>query len=380
MPQPSDAGVRQQYGLAPDAQVRRARMAADGRVRLTPDSFTLVEVESALEWATWSRPVVVAGTTATLAVRGRWVGEGAPVQVEVTDGRGRRVARADGPMHRDRAVVEVPVPRDAEGVAVAVARVADLGLDVASGPLVVLPWIELTPRWERDGAPASVAQDGQAVTLVVGVDARRDLLPRLEGEPVRLAVAVGEPPEPVVELRGVVRDQEVRVDWRASLPRPRLYIVRQALLDRAADRAGAPHGQPPYRYQRPELVFTAELHNVVAASSRLPVADALALSVADLATGAAAASRPVRLVWADGTAEDHTLDAEGRLEIGEALPGPVEVSVPPADASDASAPCEPPADADVVADVPVLPGRGHVALVPTGQHTHLRLLPFVLSP
>ena len=380
----SDADVRQQYGLAPDAPVRRARVGADGRVRLSPDSFTVATLPSALEWAVWDRPAVVAGTVATLTVRGRWVGEGAPVEVDVTDARGRRIARSSGPMHRDQAAVEVPIPRDAEGVVVAVARVADLGIKVTSGPLLVLPWIELSPRWERDGAAADRALDGEPVTLVVGVDARRDLLPKLEGAAVRLAVGVGEPPEPVVELRGVVRDREVRVDWRASLPGARLDILRQAMLDRAADRAadraGAPRGEPPYRYERPALSFTAELHGVVTDSDPLPLTDPLVLSVVDLATGTPAASRPVTLVWPDGAAEEHTLDADGRLEIAEALPGPVEVSVPPADGGGASEPPAPPDDADVVADVPVLPGRGHVALVPTGQHTHLRLLPFVLSP
>ena len=377
----SDDDVRQRYGLAPEAQVRRARVGADGRVTLRPDSFTVATVPSALEWAVWDAPTVVAGTSATLSVRGRWVGEGAPVEVEVTDGRGRRVARAQAPMHRDGAAVEVPIPRDAEGLVVARARIADLGIDVTSGPLVVLPWIELAPRWERDGRAAESAPDGETVTLAVGVDARRDLLPDLEGASVRLAVAVGEPPEPVVELRGTVRDREVRVDWRASLPGARLDIARQALLDRAADRAGAARGEPPYRYDRPALAFTAELYAAAATSPPLELSDRLVLSVVDLATGTAAASRAVSLVWADGTVEDHTLDADGRLEIAEAPPGPVEVAVPPADGGGApSDPPDPPPDADVVADVPVTPGQGHAALVPTGQHTHLRLLPFVLSP
>ena len=377
----SDDDVRQRYGLAPEAQVRRARVGADGRVTLRPDSFTVATVPSALEWAVWDAPTVVAGTSATLSVRGRWVGEGAPVEVEVTDGRGRRVARAQAPMHRDGAAVTVPIPRDAEGLVVARARIADLGIDVTSGPLVVLPWIELTPRWERDGRAAESAPDGETVTLAVGVDARRDLLPDLEGASVRLAVAVGEPPEPVVELRGTVRDREVRVDWRASLPGARLDIARQALLDRAADRAGAARGEPPYRYDRPALVFTAELYTAAATSPPLELSDRLVLSVVDLATGTAAASRAVSLVWADGTVEDHTLDADGRLEIAEAPPGPVEVAVPPADSGgEPSDPPDPPPDADVVADVPVTPGQGHAALVPTGQHTHLRLLPFVLSP
>jgi hypothetical protein len=380
----SDADVRRRYGLAPDAPVRRAR-SADGRARLTPDSFTVVELESALEWAAWDRPIVVAGGTARLTVRGRFVGEGAPVRVDVTDARGRRVARVTAPMHRDTTSVDVPIPREAEGVAAAVARISDLGIEVASGPLVVLPWIELSPRWERDGAPAAVARDGEVVTLVVKVDARRDLLPRLEGAAVRLSVRLGELSEPLAELRGAVRDRAVRVDWRASHPGPRLGVVRQAQLDRAAARAGAPPGEPPYRYERPTLTFRAELHSVVAVAPRLPLADPLTLSVVDLALGGGpAAGQQVTLEWPDGSTETQALDGDGRLSLDDVMPGPVEVSLQPADGGSAGGPASelapPPPDADAVLDVPVQPGRGYVALVPTGQHTHLRLLPFVLSP
>ena len=380
MPRLTDDEIRARYGLPPGTRIVRLRPDALGRVRVEPDAFAYVEVESALDRATWDRPVAVAGTTVALTVRGVKVGEGAPVEVEVTDSRGRRVARASGLMYRDALSVEVPVPRTAEGVVVAVVRIRDLGLEVVSGPLVVLPWIELSPRWERGGRPADVAQHGHPVGLVVDVDARRDLLPDLEGAAVDLVVRVGSPAEPLVKLRGVVRDREVRVEWVASLPTPRLDLARQAVLDRAADHAGAPRGEAPYRYERPALTFAARLHTAEAVSPELPLADALTLSVADVASGTPAAGRTATLVWPDGSTEDHVLDAAGRLTIDEALPGPVEVTVPVGDGDDTATPSGTPDDADVVADVRVLPGRGHVALVPTGQHTHLRLLPFVLSP
>ena len=380
MSTPTDDEVRRRYGLPPGARVVRPRPDALGRVTVEPDAFAVVTLDSALEWAAWDRPVAVSGTSARLSVQGTFVGEGAPVHVDVTDARGRRLARADGQMHRDVSTVEIALPRDAEGVAIAVARIPDLGLEVASGPLVVLPWIELSPRWERDGRPARCAHHGETVSLVVDVDARRDLLPELEGVPVHLAVRSGSPPVPVVELRGVVRDREVRVEWLASMPTPRLEIVRQGALDRAADRAGLPRGEPPYRYERPAFTFEAWLHTARALSPELPVADTLTLSVADVSTGTAAAGRAVDLVWPDGSTEELALDADGRLTVGEAPPGPVEVVVALEEGAGAPATGDVPDDADVVADVPAVPGRGHVALVPTGQHTHLRLLPFVLSP
>ena len=379
----SDDDVRRRYGLPPDAAVRRADVGPDGRVRLDPDSFTLATLPSRLEWAAWDRPTVVAGGVARLTVQGTWVGEGNPVEVTFKDARNRTVGRATTTMYRGRVVVDVPVARDAEGAAAADVRLPDLGLSVTSGPLLVLPWIELSPRWEEDGAAAEVAREGGVVSLVVGVDARRDLLPDLEGAAVRLTVRVGDPPEPVVELRGTVRDREVRVDWRAGLPGARLDIVRQALLDLAADRAGAPRGERPYRYVRPALSFAAELHGVVAVAPDLPFADALALSAVDLTPGGAVSGRPVSLTWPDGSVEEHTLDADGRLALDAVLPGPVEVLVPPAEGGAADEGAEPPAppdDADAVAEVPARAGWGYVAVVPTGQHSHLRLLPFVLSP
>ena len=377
----SDDDVRRRYGLSPDATVRRADIGPDGKVRLDPDSFTLATLPSRLEWAAWDRPTVVAGGVARLTVQGTWVGEGNPVEVALKDGRNRTVSRASATMYRSRVAVDVPVSRDVEGAAAADVRLPDLGLSVTSGPLLVLPWIELSPRWELDGAAAEVAREGGVVSLVVGVDARRDLLPDLEGAAVRLVVRVGELAEPVVELRGTVRDREVRVDWRAALPGARLDIIRQAVLDLAADRAGAPRGERPYRYVRPALSFAAELHGVVAVAPDLPFADALTLSAADLTPGGAVSGRSVSLTWPDGSVEDHTLDADGRLVLDTVLPGPVEVSVPPAEGGAAEAePPAPPADADAVVDVLAQAGRGYVAVVPTGQHSHLRLLPFVLSP
>lgn len=376
----SDDDVRRRYGLPPDAAVCRADVGPDGRVRLDPDSFTLATVTPRFEWAAWDRPTVVAGHPARLTVQCTWVGEGNPVEVVLKDARNRTVGRAETAMYGSRAVVGVPVAREAEGVAAADVRLPDIGLAGTSGPLLVLPWIELSPRWEQDGAPTQTAREGGVVSLVVGVDARRDLLADLEGAPVRLTVRAGELAEPIVELRGAVRDREVRVDWRAALPGARLDMARQALLDRAADRAGAPRGEPPYRYRRPALSFTAELHGVEAASPDLPFADALTLSVVDLAAGGAAADRPVTLTWPDGSVEEQALDADGRLVVEEAMPGPVEVALAPAEGGAAAEPPAPPDDADVVVDVPPRAGRGYTAVVPTGQHTCLRLLPFVLSP
>ena len=225
----------------------------------------------------------------------------------------------------------------------AVARIDDLGLTVTSGPLLVLPWIELTARWERDGAPADIARDGEPVTLVVGVDARRDLLPharrcagaasgrggRARGAGGRAARRRPGPGGPR-RLAGVA----ARGPPRHRAPGPARQGRRPGRGPRAASRPTATSGRPSR--SRPSSTASWPPRT----RSRSPTRSCSPSSTS--ATGAPAAGRPATLVWPDGTAEEHTLDADGRLEVAQALPGPVEVSVPPADGGDAS---EPPAPA-----------------------------------
>ena len=319
MPRLTDDEVRQRYGLPPGTRIVWLTPDELGRVTVEPNTFAVVTVKSAFEWAVWDRPTAVAGTTATLTVQGRMVGEGAPLEVDVTDGRGRRLARAGGPMYRDRARVEVPIPREAEGVAIAEVRLAKPRLKVTSRPLVVLPYAELDrARW---GAERVV--EGEAVGLSCRVTGSAAGANRLEGASAEVAVFVrtedGAAPldEPVVVLRAPVDRGRVEVQWRATLALERWDLLSQAELDAEAARRGFPVGQPPYVYDRPRLVFRVRLAGLEAESGPLDVDDWFELSHA--VGGEPAAGRAYELTLADGTVRTGTLDAEG-LAREEGLP------------------------------------------------------------
>lgn len=188
----SAGDVRRRYGLAPDATVRRSRAVADGTVRLTPDSFTVVELRSALDGSARDRPVVVAGSTARLTVWGTFVGEGSPLAATLRDARNRTTGRGDGPVHRDRAVVAVEVgrqtaARESDGVLCAAdLRVTGLGLAAVSPSLLVLPFAELVDaRWATDRAV-----EGETVGLSCRAEGPPAGVERLAREPVEVDVLV----------------------------------------------------------------------------------------------------------------------------------------------------------------------------------------------
>ena len=346
VPQPTDDEVRRRYGLAPDARIYRTSGPADKPLRLTPDSFTLHQVDSSLEWAVWDRPVAVAGTTAHLSVQGAFVGEGSPLDVTLKDGRNQTAGRGTGPMHRGRAVVSVEVDRqtaarEPDGVLCAAdVRLTELGLKAVSAPLLVLPFAELVDaRWSTDRTA-----EGETVGLSCRVEGTAAGVERLSREPAEVAVfartASGAAPldEPIVALRTQAEGGRVEVEWMATLALDRWDLPSQAELDAEAARRGLPVGQPPYVYDRPHLVFRVRLARLEAESGPLAVDDWTELKLA--VSGEPASGRPYTLTLADGTVREGTLDGDGTALEDGLPPGPVSVTY---DADD-----RPPADDDGV--------------------------------
>ena len=338
MPRLTDDEVRQRYGLPPGTRIVRLRPDALGRVRVTPDAFAYVEVESSLERAVWDRAVAVAGTTARLTVQGRMVGEGSPTEVVLKDARNRTVGRGAGPMHRDRAVVSVEVDRraaaaDPDGVLCAAdVRLAELGLDLVSGPLLVLPFAELVDaRWNTD----RTAQ-GETVGLSCRIEGTRAGVERLSREPAEVDVLVrtegGEAPldEPVVALRTTAESGRIELEWAATLGLDRWDLLSQADHDAEADRAGAPRGRAPHVYDRPHLVFRVRLAGLVAESGPLAVDDWVELHRTTPSGSPIPDARYV-LTLPDGATREGALDADGRAREDDLPPGGVSVSYPEAD-------------------------------------------------
>ena len=330
---PSDDEVRRRYGLPPGTRVVRSRGAVGERVRLTPDSFTLRTVESELAGAGWERLAVVAGAAVRLSVQGVAVGEGSPVRVTLRDARNRVVGRGAGVMHRDRAVVSVEVDRktaerDVGGALCAAdVELTELGLEVVSAPLLVLPYAAL----DRAAWGQAEARDGDAVALSCRLTGSAAGVERLEGQTAEVEVLRGEEGgagdgaaaalfEPVVTLRVPVADGRVEATWRVGYDAEgKAQIATQAELDAAAERSGGAAGT----YRRPAWRFRVRLAGLVAESPEMGYRDHVDLAWdADTDRPAGGAAVEVRL--ADGSTREETLGDDGRLRLADVPPGPVE--------------------------------------------------------
>lgn len=328
---PAD-NVRDRYGLPPDTPVRRAEPGPDGRVRLSTGTFHTVPVRSSLEWAAWDRPVVVAGGTVHLTVQGAFVGRGSPVRVTLKDARDRTVGRAEGAVHRDRAVLAVAVDRkaadrDPGGVlAAADVELPELGLKAVSAPLRVLPFAEL----DRAAWGQTEAREGDPVTLSCRVTGSYAGVERLEGRTAEVVVLRGEDGEeagadalfePVVWLRVPVRDGRVEATWRVGYDAEgRAQLATQAELDEAAERAGA----EPDRYAPPLWRFRVHLAGLEAESADLAYRDWVAFTFTD-ADDEPYADLGVTVEHPDGARTEATTGPDGVVRVEPAPPGPYRV-------------------------------------------------------
>lgn len=335
MPRPTDDDVRQRYGLAPDARIRRSSGPADKPLRLTPDSFTVHEVESTLEWSAWERAVVVAGTTVNLTVQGAFVGEGSPLSVSLHDARGAALGRGASPMYRDRAFVAVDISRQAaarepDGVLCAAdVTLTELKLGMVSAPLLVLPFAQLVDaQWGSERAA-----EGETVSIRCRVEGSAAGVERLGREPAQVAVFVRSESEtapfdePVASFQVQADRGQIRAEWAATLGLDRWGLLSQAQHDAEAARVGAVRGEPPHVYDRPHLVFRVRLAGIEVESPPLAIDDSVNL-VRTNALGEPVPDARYVLTLADGSTRAGTLDAAGTAHELGLPPGPVRSTYP----------------------------------------------------
>ena len=332
MPAPTDPEIRQRYGLAPDAAVAW-HGAASGRLAL--DTFHVVTPTPAIEWAAWERSPVVAGTTAALTVQTVFVGQGAPITATLKDARNRTVGTGRAAVYGDAARIEVPIRRDAVrsadgSLAAADVEVLDLNLATTSAPLLVLPFAELTDaRWSQDEA-----REGDVVTLSCRLSGSLEGVERAAREPAEVVVLQGTPDddvfEPVAALTARADGSRVEIAWRVGYDAEgKARLATQAELDAVAPAVGTPE-----QYVAPVYRFRVHLAGLSAESGPLGYQDWVEFTFAD-ADDEPYTDLGVTIERPDGERVDATTDAEGRVRVEPAPPGPyrvVEVREPDAPA------------------------------------------------
>ncbi len=124
-----------------------------------------VKLTSAIELVMWGRPVASPGGSISLDVFTRFVGNGAEMEITITDQGGKTLGQYKEKLYANRFSTAVQVPAEARAALYAAVKLPRHGLSLKSEPLLLIEPVMLSgARWS-----ASEAHRGDLLTLTADV-------------------------------------------------------------------------------------------------------------------------------------------------------------------------------------------------------------------
>ena len=270
---------------------------------------TTITLASSVESVVWTAGEAAPGGEVGLEVRTRFVGRGAKLEVTLTDGDGKRFGPFKDTLWSDRFQTRLAVPAGAIGVLVAEAKLPKHSAQATSPPLLLAPRIQVADaKWSADEA-----RRGDVLTLTASARGAAD------GTPTRLSIWEHDADgahDPITEIRAEVAGEKVEAEWA--------YEYHED-TDGIATTEEAERG-----YNPPEYFFRCEVLGVSAESGLLTFKDWVGLHLT-APDGTPFADEPYVVRFADGTEREGRLDGDGRAELRDVPPGPVDISYPDLD-------------------------------------------------
>jgi hypothetical protein len=267
------------------------------------DKVTTVTLPSAVEAVQWAVVRAAPGATVGLDVFTRFVGNGATLQIKITDHRGTTHGSFKDQIHNNRLSAEVPVPPKAREALYAEVSFPKHGLSGSSPALLLTPPIEVdAAAWSQ-----SEARRGDVLTLSADVRGAPD------GTGARIEIFEHDADgahDPVTTFQTLVDGGGVAAEWEYEYHEDTDDIPRD-------EEAGS-------GYRPPEYFFRVEVEGITAESDLLTFKDWIEIELLDN-LGQPQANRSYEIHFPDGSSQSGTLDANGRAEVKDAPPGPYQV-------------------------------------------------------
>lgn len=323
---------------SPDTEIR----GGDGQTSFSvaANERTVIRVKSRLQRARFNRTVASPGATAGLVVYTAFVARGTPVSVELKDTNGT-VASVEAEINRSDQTIPIAIPETAEKHLRATVELPDLGLETTTAGVIRLTkpvWIKRI-KITADGREAvSTIRTGDELQIVADVGEAGAGWPAVvrvfrysdDGlhEPVHLVRTTVDPDEKRVRADWVVGQTEDRGRIPSVIPQERGGAASQDGTEGGSDRADSDDEQAEVEYVQPRyfaevevLGVTERSHDTGGENGFVHLADAYVLVVESKATGESLSEATVNVHAPDGTETEETADAQGRIELEDALPG-----------------------------------------------------------
>ncbi|RMH49182.1 MAG: hypothetical protein D6685_19525 [Bacteroidetes bacterium] len=271
---------------------------------------TEVKLPSKLERVMWTRLMAAPGARVGLMVFTRYVGNGAPVEIKLTDQSGKTHGTFKDKLFANRLAAQILVPSRAEAALFAEVKLPRHGLTMQSGALLLMPPIIIeNARWS-----AREARRGDLLTLEADVKGPPD---GTEAEITIYEHDADGAHDLVTKLPLLVQKGKVRTEWTFEYVEDTDDIPTDDELEQG--------------YTAPEYFFRVSIHGVTADSEKLTFQDRLEVRLVD-EQGVPIAEHEYVLHLADGSTREGRLDTEGRLQADDLPPGPLWVEYPESEA------------------------------------------------
>lgn len=275
------------------------------------DQVLKIQVKSSLVAARWLQDSAAVPGEVSLEVAGTFVGNAAPIEIEVLDGDGKAYAKIQGSMYSNFFRAKLKTDKAAgRNKLTFKAKLAKHGLELASGPLALRPPVEFTQLEWQDSGKKKIDKlaEGQRVHLSAKVKGLK------EGEPVHCRIysktkAHGETIDMLTDIR--VEQGKVCVPWDHKR-----HVEVTSLPDHHR------HSQKLIPYQAFEYAFELSAFGVTARSEPVPLKHTFELFYG-VSPGEAGhwKGKKIGVIAPDGKRTDYAIPADGRIVVENAAAG-----------------------------------------------------------
>lgn len=267
-----------------------------------------IKLESDIQQVYWTRRAAAPGGSVGLEVFTHHVGNNSELKIELTDKSGKGHGNFTDKIHGNHFWAPVKVPVDAREELYATVKLSKHGLSQKSGPLIVLPAVQITnPKWDK-----KEARRGDILKLTVDV----------KGVPdgIEAMIEIWEHDADgahdfITKFPAQVKNKKIEAEWE--------YEYHEDSDEIPADTDLQPAGK---KYSPPEYFFRVRVGEIAAESGLLEFKDWVELTVKN-AKHEPMANRNFTITFADGRKQNGSLDADGHAKIDSVPPGPYVIEV-----------------------------------------------------
>jgi len=265
------------------------------------DQIHTVELPSSIEQVQWAQLRAAPGGTVGLDIFTRFVGNGATLQIKLTDHQGKTHGTFKNEIHNNHLSAKVQIPPKARDALYAEVKFPKHGLKQKSPALLLTPPVEVNnAQWSKDEA-----RRGDILTLSADVKGVPD------GTEAQVEIFEHDADgahDPITRFSTLVEKKRVEAEWEYEYHEDTDDIPTEAEVEKG--------------YQSPEYFFRVEVEGVAEDSKLLTFKDWIEITLRTY-TG----SEQYVLHLPDGSTRKGTFDKEGTALEEDVPPGPCMIEV-----------------------------------------------------